>query len=49
LPADRDVRDAQVTSTSWNAPLAGCVIPEPFVRLPCQVVVALLSVAIQAT
>ena len=47
--AERDVRAAQVTSTSGNAPLCGWVVPEPSVRLPCQVVVALLSVAIQAT
>jgi hypothetical protein len=49
LPAERDVRDAQVTSTSGNAPLSGCVVPEPCVRLPRQIVDALLSVAIAAT
>jgi hypothetical protein len=49
LPAERVVRAAHVTSTSGNAPLSGCVVPEPLVRLPLQVVDALLSVAIQAT
>ena len=42
LPAAREVRDAQLTSTAGKAPLFGVVVPAPCARSPSQTVVALL-------
>src|SRR3954454_18588665 len=46
LPAEREVRDAQVTSCSSNAPLAGATRPPPWARSPSQTAFAVLSAAI---
>jgi hypothetical protein len=46
FPALRVVRDAQVTSTGSNAPLAGVVVPAPFARSPLHTVFALLLAGI---
>src|SRR5436190_3694475 len=46
LPAEREVRDAQVTSCSSNAPLAGATPPPPWARSPSQTAFVVLSAAI---